>query len=85
MDAIRTPAQLGPVLRAARLQQGLTQADLARRLGISTQAFSRMESHAERASFDRVHRLCLLLGLDILIHPKHTTGSKAVREPDAGW
>lgn len=84
MDAIRTPGQLGPVLRAARLQQGLTQADIARRLGISTQAFSRLESHAERASFDRVHRLCLLLGLDISIEPKQVTGSKAVREP-GGW
>jgi HTH-type transcriptional regulator/antitoxin HipB len=85
MDPIRTPGQLGPVLRAARVRQGLTQADVARRLGISTQAFSRLESHAERASFDRVHRLCLLLGLDIAIQPKHASGAKAVREPGAGW
>lgn len=86
MDAIiRTPAQLGPVLKAARVARGLTQADVAARLGISTPAVSKLEAQAERASFDRVHRLCLLLGLDIAIQPKHATGPNAVREPDAGW
>lgn len=86
MEAIiRTPQQLGAVLRAARLQRGLTQKYVAAQLGISTPAVSKLESHAERASFDRVHRLCLLLGLDISIQPKHATGSNAVREPGAGW
>lgn len=70
MDVIRVPEQLGAVLRAARLQQGLTQAAVAARLGISVQAMSRLEKNAGRASFDRIHRLCLLLGLDVALRPR---------------
>jgi len=70
MEIIRLPDQLGTVLRAARLRQGLTQSDIAGRLGISVQAMSKLENHAGRASFDRIHRLCLLLGLDIALQPR---------------
>lgn len=70
MDIIRLPGQLGPMLRAARLQRGWTQADVANQLGITTQAISKLESQAGRASFDRIHRLCLLLGLELGLQPK---------------
>jgi HTH-type transcriptional regulator/antitoxin HipB len=70
MDIIRVPDQLGSVLRAARLQRGLTQADVAKQLGISTQAVSKLETKAGKASFDRVHRLSLLLGLELALQPK---------------
>jgi HTH-type transcriptional regulator/antitoxin HipB len=70
MDIIRVPDQLGSVLRAARLQRGLTQADVVKQLGISTQAVSKLETRAGKASFDRVHRLSLLLGLELALQPK---------------
>ena len=35
-----------------------------------------LESHAGRASFDRIHRLCLLLGLEIMLQPKGTRSTK---------
>ena len=78
MDIIRVPEQVGAVLRAARLQRGMTQAEVAARLGISVQAMSRLEKHAGRASFDRIHRLCLLLGLEIALQTK---GGASVQEP----
>jgi HTH-type transcriptional regulator/antitoxin HipB len=71
------PAQLGSQLRAARLQAGLTQADVAGRLGITTQAVSRLEKEAGKASFDRIHRLCALLGLDIALLARADAGSAA--------
>lgn len=83
MDVIRTPEQLGTLLRAARLRRGLTQTDVASQLGISTQAVSRLESQAGRASFDRIHRLCLLLGLDIVLQTKETRQSAG--RPKAEW
>lgn len=70
MDIIRLPDQLGPMLRAARLRRGWTQADVAKQLGVTTQAVSKLESQAGRASFDRIHRLCLLLGLELGLQPK---------------
>lgn len=72
------PEQVGAVLRAARLQRGMTQAEVAARLGVSVQAMSRLEKNAGRASFDRIHRLCLLLGLEIALRPK---GGASVQEP----
>lgn len=76
-DAIRVPDQLGELLRAARLRRGLTQADIARGLGISVQAVSKLERNAGRASFDRVHRLCLLLGMELLLRPRPAPASNA--------
>jgi HTH-type transcriptional regulator/antitoxin HipB len=74
---LQVPDQLGANLRTVRLQRGLTQADVARQLGVSVQAVSRLEQHAGRASFDRIHRLCLLLGLDIVLQPKDLPGRAA--------
>lgn len=71
MDTIRVPEQVGAVLRAARLQQGMTQAEVAEKIGVSPQAMSRLEKNAGRASFDRIHRLSLLLGLEIVLRPKY--------------
>lgn len=69
---VRLPAQLGDMLRGARLSQGLTQTDIAKQLGISVQAVSKLESGAARASFERIHRLCQVLGLELVLQEKHT-------------
>ena len=85
MDIIRLPDQLGPKLRAARVQRGWTQADVASQLGISTQAVSKLENNAGRASFDRVHRLCLLLGLELGLQAKSASASKSANPRKATW
>lgn len=85
MDIIRLPDQLGPKLRAARVQRGWTQADVASQLGISTQAVSKLENNAGRASFDRVHRLCLLLGLELGLQAKSSIASKGSNPGKADW
>lgn len=64
-ETIRIPAQLGALLRARRLALGLTQAQVAAQLGVSAQALSKVELDASRVSFDRIHRLCLVLGLEL--------------------
>lgn len=76
MDVIRVPGQLGAVLRAARLQKGLTQTDVAKKLGVTVQAVSKLENNAGRASFERIHRLCLLLGLELLLRSKGSKGKE---------
>lgn len=67
---IRLPAQLGVLLRNARLSRGLTQADVARELGITAQALSKLENNAAKASFDRIHRLCQVLSLEMMLQEK---------------
>ena len=77
---IRLPAQLGVLLRHARLRRGLTQADVARELGITAQALSKLENNAAKASFDRIHRLCQVLGLELLLQEK---GAMNLRDGNA--
>jgi len=79
---ILLPAQLGDILRSARLSRGFTQTDVARQLGISTQAVSKLEKHAARVSFDRIHRLCQVLGLDLLVQEKPTVNLRDASAPE---
>ena len=78
LTPIRIPDQLGSLLRAARLQRGWTQADVAQRIGVTVQAISKLEANASRASFERIHRLCLVLGLELGLQPRAAA-------PDAEW
>jgi HTH-type transcriptional regulator/antitoxin HipB len=41
------------------------------------QAVSKLENRAGRASFDRIHRLCLLLGLELVLRPKDEAPASA--------
>ena len=75
-------AQLGDILRNARLSHGLTQTDIARELGISTQAVSKLENNAARASFERIHRLCQVLGLELLLQEKSTMNLRDAGMPE---
>ena len=71
------PTQLPTLLRMARTARNKTQSEIARSLGLTTQALSKLEQNADKASFTRIHRLCLLLGLEIVLRSKtipHHTG-----------
>ena len=85
MTIIRIPDQLGTVLRATRLQRKLTQADVARQMGVTVQAVSKLESNAGRASFERIHRLCLLLGLELSLIAKVQSPHIAEPSPPVEW
>jgi HTH-type transcriptional regulator / antitoxin HipB len=79
---ILLPAQLGDILRSARLSRSLTQTDIARQLGISTQAVSKLENNAARVSFDRIYRLCQVLGLELLLQEKPTMNLRDAGAPE---
>ncbi|HWU75418.1 MAG TPA: helix-turn-helix transcriptional regulator [Rhodanobacter sp.] len=74
--------QLGDILRSARLSRDLTQTDIARELGISTQAVSKLENNAARASFERIHRLCQVLGLELLLQEKSAMNLRDASAPE---
>ena len=61
---VRTPQQLAPLMRAFRRQAGLSQAQLAERLGISRQAVGALERDPASASFERLMRVWAVLGLE---------------------
>lgn len=79
-EAIRIPAQLGSLLRSERINKNLTQAEVAAQLGISIQAMSRLERDASRVSFERIHQLCRVLGLEMLLR-----SGKSPTPPGGDW
>jgi HTH-type transcriptional regulator/antitoxin HipB len=67
---IQTPQQLGPLLKALRRQRGLTQADLAQRLGITRQAVGALERRPEAATFERLMKVWALLDVEVGLTPR---------------
>jgi len=86
MDSVvRVPEQLGTLLRGARLERSLTQSQVAARLGVSTQAVSRLEKKAGKASFDRIHQLCLLFDLDLVLRSKGAVAPAVHDKSSTEW
>ncbi len=63
----KTPGQLGAILRAFRRSRGMTQAQLAARIGIPQKAVSIAETHPERMVVERLFHLVAALEVDLLL------------------
>lgn len=75
--------QLGAMLLSAREQAGLTQAEVARRLGTHKSAISRMENHAEDIRLSTLQRYAEAVGcfLSLELRPEsEATIPTAVRK-----
>lgn len=73
--AVRTAQQLPALLQALRKQTGLTQRDVAQRLGVTQQTMSAMERNADTVSAERLMRLLGILGVELVLRelPSATT------------
>lgn len=77
---IRTAEQLPVLLQAFRKQAGLTQSDVAMRLGITQQTLSALERNAEKVSADRLLALLSILGVELVL--RQGSGSPAPTPPN---
>lgn len=71
-QAIRTPADLGQQIRAARKAQGLTQAELADIAGVGTRFVSELERGKDTARLGLALDIARLAGVDLLAQPRRT-------------
>ena len=78
---VLTPMQLGAVLRGFRRQRGLTQAQLADRVGLTQKAISIIETHPERIGVARVFRVLSALEAQWVLRDKVS----ARPSPRAQW
>lgn len=58
---------VGQRLRALRREAGLTQSDLALRLGTTQSAVARLEAGRQRLSLGALHRVATELGCDVTL------------------
>lgn len=64
---VRTAEQLPPLLQAFRKEAGLTQSEVALRLGVSQQTYSAMERNADRVGTARLLKLLNILGVELAL------------------
>lgn len=64
---VRTPDQLPGLLQAFRKEAGLTQEEVALRLGVSQQTYSSMERNADKVGAARLLRLFNILGVEVAL------------------
>jgi HTH-type transcriptional regulator/antitoxin HipB len=76
---IITASQLSHLLQSYRKNEGLTQADLGQRAGISQERYSVLESDPGRITVERLLRIVNALGLEMVLQDK---GEDSARSSD---
>lgn len=64
---VKTPQQLRPLLVGFRKAAGLTQAQLAARLGVTQQTYAQLEAKPESTRLDRLYLVLKLLGVSLVL------------------
>ncbi len=75
--AIATTGQLGPQLQQLRKQQGLSQAALGRRIGLSQERISRIERMPEKVTFDQILTVLMALDAELQLVARTATDKRA--------
>jgi len=57
--------EAGKKIYNARIKRGLTQEELAEKIGVTPASISYYESGKKRPSFEKIKKICLELNLDI--------------------
>ena len=73
---LRTAEQLSILLQAFRKESGLTQSEVALRLGVTQQTYSALERNAETVGVGRLLKLLGILGVELVLSkPGSAAGS----------
>ena len=80
---VRTTSQLPGLLNAFRKTAGLTQRDVAQRLGVTQHTVSAMERNAEAVSAERLMKLLAILGVDLILRVRPEPPPESPAGPDS--
>jgi HTH-type transcriptional regulator/antitoxin HipB len=83
---LRTAEQLSVLLQAFRKESGLTQSDVALRLGVTQQTYSTLERNAETVGVGRLLKLLGILGVELVLSKPASVADSPTGEtqPDTG-
>lgn len=69
--------QLKPILKGYRRYAGITQAELAEKLGITQQSYAELEAHPERVSVERLFIVLAIMGVQFYFDGSRMPRSQA--------
>ena len=81
---VHTAEHLSALLQGFRKQAGLTQSDMAKRLGVAQQTLSAFERNADKAGADRLLEYLSILGVELVLRHRQA-GDPASSNPEADW
>jgi HTH-type transcriptional regulator / antitoxin HipB len=81
---LHSPTQLAAHLKSLRKTRGLTQAQLAKRLGIRQSRLADIENHPETVASAQLLDLLAALGVEVLLRLK-PTGERSAHRPRGEW
>ncbi|WP_322024645.1 helix-turn-helix transcriptional regulator [Burkholderia sp. BCC1977] len=67
---VQTLSQLRPILVGFRKSAGLTQAQLAARLGVTQQSYAQLEANPSTVSIERLFKVLNVLGVRLALEPR---------------
>jgi HTH-type transcriptional regulator/antitoxin HipB len=73
---ITTTGQLAPLLQRLRKNQGLSQAGLGQKLGLSQERISRIERFPEKVTLDQLLTVLMALDAELQVVPRHTLSGR---------
>lgn len=82
---IRTSDQLSGVLQAFRKESGLSQTEVAKRMGLTQQKLSHLERNAQNVSADRILKLLGVLGVELVLRRAEASWSVASNSEEHPW
>ncbi|HEM7891777.1 MULTISPECIES: helix-turn-helix transcriptional regulator [Burkholderia] len=78
---VQTLTQLRPILVGFRKSAGLTQAQLAARLGVTQQSYAQLEANPSAVSIERLFKVLNILGVRMTLAPGTQDASAASADP----
>lgn len=82
---VHTAEQLIPLFAAFRKRSGLSQAELAQRLGVGQQTVSQLERHPDKATVERLLRALAELDVELVLRDKKTAVRSAPGASREAW
>ncbi|HEY9224517.1 MAG TPA: helix-turn-helix domain-containing protein [Variovorax sp.] len=76
-QVLSLPAQLGPILRSARIEAGLNQADLATKVALSQKRISSLELAPGSMNLDQLLAITAELGLELIVQSRGTDAPRS--------
>jgi HTH-type transcriptional regulator/antitoxin HipB len=83
---LQSPSQLSLHLRSLRKSRKVTQADMAKSLGVTQERYSQIERNPELIATGRLLEILALLGVDVLLklRPAGSASKSTLTQPPGG-